>query len=371
MVYKNAPVRNTDNEKYEKLTKKKDKWMKEAERQARTVPVIAVRPVIPKEQDYFNYEIVRQFFAEEDPINRDRFKSIRYLAGFEDSEDGLLWYYWSDENFVILNDMGNPVKDQEKYGGNPEGQNPYGEIPFSFFRFNNVIDDCWIGGSDALVNANLNIDIALSDLNWLHRYASFKQPVIVANAEDLDKVKFGYNNIIKMTPNSDPTGQNTDFRIEDIQADFKNSFYLIQKNMDLISMTEGVNLNWELKGTPSGFSLVVKNMDLLADWEDDIDFCRDWEQDLFEKEKLIYETDTNNSFPGKELSINFAEVKFPVDPKEERAKWDWEIKNNFATHIDYMKSQDPDATEEELQKRFEQNKEINSQQTTLVENIET
>src|SRR6056297_574544 len=34
LVYKNAPVRNTDNEKYEKLTKKKDKWMKEAERQA-------------------------------------------------------------------------------------------------------------------------------------------------------------------------------------------------------------------------------------------------------------------------------------------------------------------------------------------------
>ena len=376
LVYKKAPTRDmSDN--YLEITKRKDRWMKEAERQTRLMPVVAMRPLIREGEKVFDYQIVRQFKGFCDPENLSKFKAISYLVGYDEkSSHDRLWAYWDDENYVIVDDGGTPVKNQEMYGGRADKKNPYGEIPFAFFRFNNVIDDCWVGGAFDLVNNNWNIDIAMSDINWMHRYAMFKQPVIIGNPNDLSKVKFGFNEAVMMTRQDSPQGQQSSFDFVDLQANFENAFYIIQKELEMISLLSGVSLNWELKGTPSGFSLVVKNMDLLMDWEDDIDFCRQWERDLFDKEKLVYETDAKGTISDTEVHVNFADIKFPVDPKETREQTDWEIKNNYSTGIDYMRTQDQDATDEDLKKKREDNAEYNGEYnstsgTTLLTEINT
>jgi len=361
LVYKKEPTRDMS-ESYLDWTKEKDHQMKEAERQTRLVPVVAMRPYIVAGKDYFKYEIVRHFYGICDPLDKQSFKAIMYKLSVDhhDSYDEL-WAYWDDERFVIVNSNGVPIKEQEAFGGVADMKNPYGEIPFAFLRFNNIIDDCWVGGAYDIVNANWNIDIAMTDLNWLHRYASFKQPIVIANASDLGKIKWGYDQAVFMTPNDNPQGQAVEFDLLDLEANFENAFYLIQKQMDMISMMSGVNLNWELKGAPSGFSLVVKNMDLLMDWEDDIGFCRQWERSLFEKEKIVLKTDAKRTFADKEISVNFADVKFPVDPKETRDQVDWEIENNYSTGLDYMATQDQDATEDELKSKRDENKKYNDE----------
>jgi len=121
-------------------------------------------------------------------------------------------------------------------------------------------------------------------------------------------------------------------------------------------------MKWELSGhAESGFALVVKNIDLLNSWQDDIEHCRRWEREIFKKEKLIYEKDTGKSFPAKDLHVDFAEVRFPVNPKEERERWEWEFSHKISTPLDYLKAQSPDTPEEEIKKRLEENAKLNGE----------
>jgi hypothetical protein len=288
-----------------------------------------------------------------------RFTAIWYPIAVN-NVNKYLWAYWTKDKYVIVNDNGGIIKEQEEYGGRADKKNIYGEIPFLTSRFNLVINDPWIGGANDLVQANINIETMLTNMNQSHRFNSFKQPVAFGNSDDIKKIKVGPDYVVKIStqPNVD---QQTDFKFVDFAIDFQNSFNAIKANIDTISQFYGVNINWEISGSPSGFSLIVKNMDLLNDWEDDIGFCRDWEKELFRLERLVYETETNKIFPQKKISVNFADVQFPIDPAEERAQWDWEIKNNFATPIDFLRTKDKDATAEELEARYEKNKEFNAQ----------
>ena len=122
-----------------------------------------------------------------------------------------------------------------------------------------------------------------------------------------------------------------------------------------------MSLNWELQGSPSGFSLIVKNIDLLDNWEDDIEFCIEWERDLLELEKHVYKIEKAKTLPQNDLSVNFQDVQFPIDPKEKREQWDWDIKRNYKTHIDYMQTLDKDASEEDLKRKYTDNKKINQE----------
>jgi hypothetical protein len=58
-------------------------------------------------------------------------------------------------------------------------------------------------------------------------------------------------------------------------------------------------------------------------------------------------------------------MDFPVNQKEELERWDWEIKNNIVTPLDYMASENPEMTEDELLEQYNKNKALNKQLTPM------
>ena len=364
MVYKEKPTREcgTKSDDYNNLTYKKDIVLKISERMTELLPVVAIRPFWDERKKIINYQIVRLFNGRPDMKNIGKFESFWYPLGLDTVDE--MYVYWDAERYLILDNQGSQVKDQEKYGGRSDKKNIYGEIPFVFVRKGIVIDDIWDGGDESITNLNLNINLALTDLNWLHRYNSFKQVVIISDNDSLEKIKIGYNQAILLRT-GDEGGQQSSASFLDLQADFVNLFSFIKSQLDLFCQTKGISMNWELQGSPSGFSLVVKNMELLNNWQDDIEFCRDWEYELFEMEKLIYEKETGQKFNFSDFKVNFKDVKFPVDTKDERENWQWKFDNNLATPIDYMKENDVDSSEEDIKKRYEENKLFNKKTTVF------
>ena len=355
MVYHNPPERiitgNAD--KYNELIRNKNVRLKTCEQQARLMPFILVRPWLRTNgnDQYFNYQIIRYFYIFEDV------KDIEYPAAvmypIQTNDNKRIWEYWDRENHFVFSNDGKRLKNQEDYGINPDMLNEYGELPHALLRFDDVIEDIWRGGAFDLVDSNLMIDLALTELNYEFRWQSFKQVYATAGgATDLrdTEVEFGYNKVVKVV------GENAQIGILDLQPNFLASIEVIKFQMNTIAMNYNITMKWELSGNAeSGFALVVKNVDLFNSWKNDIEHCRRWERDIFAKEKLVYEHDTGKALPAKDMHVDFAEVKFPINPDEERRRWDWEFSHNISTPLDYMKAQSPDTPEDELKKRLEEN----------------
>lgn len=356
MVYHTPPVRtykgsDKKNDNYKNLIKHKNMRLKTCENQARLMPFILVRPYLIRESndEYFKYQIVRLFHVFEDPKNTEYPAAVMYPI-LSRKRNEYLWEYMDAENHFVISNLGKKIKNQADYGIPDDMKNQYKELPFALCRFDDVIEDIWGGGAFDLVDANEMIDLALTELNYEFRWQSFKQMYVTAgpgtNLKEI-KVEGGYNKVLT------GVGENVNFGLLDLQPRFIDNIEVIKFQMNTIAMLYDITMKWELTGgAESGFALIVKNIDLMNSWQDDIEFCRTWEDEIFNKEKLVYEIDTDNKFPTSDLHVDFAEVRFPVSPEEKRAKWDWEFEHGISTAVDYMKAESPDTPEDELKQRL-------------------
>lgn len=345
-VYKNEPTRYFDKEykKYDDYIRDKNIYLKNYERYARLIGTVAVRPQWDTD-GYFRYQMIPYFRAYfgSDPMNPE---AIAYPLK-TDKAMPEFWAYWDDENHFVMDNAGIRVRNQAAFGVNEEMINPYGEIPFAFFHIRLPILDFWEGGADDIIDANEKIDLALTELNYGIRYGTFNQPY-GTGLQQTDKLKVGYNQLMAISDREATLGVlNIDSKIMNIIEGIKFQIQLIERNNNL-------NINWGMEGSPSGFSLVVQNIDLLTGWEDDIGVCRQWERDLYQKERIVAKTDAGLTLPEK-IHVDFAEVEFPLDPAEERARWEWEWQHGLSSKLDYLKSKSPDTPEDELQKTLEKN----------------
>ena len=355
-VYRKAPVRYFDSEVsyYDEITEEKNTVMKQAERMAHLLGVPAIRVFWNKNK--FGYRIIRYYelLFENDA---EKPSAIMYPInnGITEPE---LWVYWDYQNHYVMDDKGIPVKNQAAYGVNDKMANPYSKFnlfPFAFCHESMPFESFYVSGADDIVDANQKIDLALTNLNYAIRYSAIKQAYIKAlNLKDVN-VTVGYNKI--MAVEGDP-GQ-TEIGVIDLQLQLTEMVDSIKFQIQLLERNNDLTINWGIEGAPSGFSLVVQNIDLLSGWEDDLDICRKWERDIYEIEKAVANVDAKKILPDK-MNIDFSEIKFPVNQYEERAKWEWEFSHNISTPLDYMKSQSPETPEDELKKRLEENAKLTS-----------
>jgi len=323
VVYKKPATRYV-NDVYNEITKSKDYWMKEAERRSRLTGVIAVRPFWNGKE--FKYQIIQNFL----PIFGDNELhpiGIAYPLS-TGSRAEQVWAYWDAENHFVTDANGSKLKDQSSWGVNEENVNPYGVLPFAFLHISPVVNDFWTPGAFDVVNTNLMTDLALTDLNYVLRYQSFKQ-IYTKGLQDAEAVsiKLGYN----YAPN---IPNETEIGILDLQPRVNETTEAIKFQIQNIERNYGLNISWGMEGSPSGFSLVVQNIDLLQGWEDDKDIAKEWERDLFEIERAIYAVETRRQLPDT-FELDLAEVSFPIDKQAETSYWDWKVKNNLATYADY------------------------------------
>ena len=230
-------------------------------------------------------------------------------------------------------------------------ENEYGIIPFIFPRFSYPYESVLNGLALDLINANELINNALSLINYVFRSDAFKVKTMTRERGKFDnkELEHRWDKIWAVTGS-------TQFGILDPQPNFTQMVDVIKFQMELINQQYGINIQWNLdSNASSGFALVVSNISLLEGWEQDVDICRVWEQDLYELEKIIMAVDgkvVSGDWP-KALLVDFEEVKFPVNPAEEMAEWTWKFTNGLATKEDYLLYKNPDMKPDEIQARLD------------------
>jgi len=247
-------------------------------------------------------------------------------------------------------------------GRTDEGENPYGIMPMVELRKDFPVDqyDC-IGAVD-LMTANKNVNIALNNLNLMIHKQAFDQLVISGQSpDDVKRVQTGADYAI-VSDNPDTT-----YSLLGYSPKITESIEAIKANIQIIAYTYNLSIDWAIEGTPaSGFSLVVKNIDLSEAREDDVELAELVEDQMYKivSKMQDYHKTYKQLDPGEpmlpldaKIMVDFEEsLRLPVQQSEELASRDWDIKNNIRTPLDYM---DSDLDEEQKLEKYNRNKAIN------------
>jgi hypothetical protein len=348
-VYKEAPVRYLNekrSEKYEKITYLKDSRLKTVERQANLLGIVGVRPVVKVSGNelYFDYLIIRHFSAYLDGLD---VVAVKYLI----ADDGVeqRYEYWTDEIHTILDSENIEVDAAERARfGITDTENPYGVIPFVWMRNDFIVDDFYntAGAADDLVNANLHIDLMISEMAHKYRYQSFNQPVFIGVDTSQD-IKIGYNFAVLLS--------DSDAKAISLQTNhlFADDIEAIKFQIDYINQLYGLKTQWAITGNVSGFSLIVQNMEHQDNIKHMKEVCSVWEKELYEMEKIVGSVE-GLKVPDGEMRVDFVEVDLPLTIEEQNKKWEFEFQNGLASRADYLRAQNPDITDEQIKQKLEE-----------------
>ena len=301
---------------------------------------------------------------EDDPTEADAI--IYTTTSVNDvSKTDILYHYWDVEGSYRIFDGGFKLK---KIVYDPEdpratkGRSPYIDkklkqyvMPFVVFRRQEPDSAFWDQdtGRD-LYNATIMTGIKMTLLDYYFKVATFKQIYTVGDVVEIP------NNQI-----SDPltifrvSGENATVGLLDMQINMNQLKEAIEFQINSVINNYGISADmWTLTpGEMSGRALKIKNERLLEIRENQLPFYRKAELELFEITRIV----NNAHFSQKisenvEFSIDFGELEWPEDPKEELKldimKWGMGL---YPTAQLYMKY-NPDITDQKKAiKKWRQN----------------
>jgi len=369
LVYKNAPERmlkDQEDDAYNQWVSDNPKFnlaMKKAERYKNLLGKILFRPHYKDDKWVFFIETMYEaHFLEGDPLNPVAYSypKKQILSSPENVNDDW-WVFWSDEFYFFYIPGTKKVSYDPNY---PDGVNPFGIIPFVELRDDFPVNQYDCSGAVSLISANENINIAMNDLNLMIHFQAFDQQVVKGvNPSDIKgkTLETGPNKLLVLgTPDADLSllGYNPKI-MECIEA--------IKFNIQTIGWTYNLSINWSVEGNPaSGFSLMVQNIDLIEAREDDVEIAEIGEKEIYNVlSKMVSFHSIQPKLPEDAvLLVNFADIDFPVNQKEQLDERDWYISHNIKTPLDYM---DADLDEAEKLAKFYENKKLNGSLTAAEE----
>lgn len=280
-------------------------------------------------------------------------------------------YMQKVENIMNYSVMGKKLP----IGDNVKMINPYGKIPYAILRLEEQ-NDFWGEGQTDLVNFNEQINFLLSDLiNSGIIMQSWGTPVAIncgfsykneKGGTSYRKVRVGAKHpIVIENAKSDEVEPSFEYKSADPKiTEIKET---IDWMIKLIAITKGLDPNsflQEVKAT-SGFSKVVDSLDEMELRQDDIEPCRVYEEERFELTKRVLEVHKSEIKDYKNLKgyfvCDFAEIK-PIKSLDEDIKEkEFNLKHNLITPIDIMREKNPDLSDEELLKKYDENKSVNKE----------
>ncbi len=362
LVYKYAPERYLDQEAeddvYEewlKLHPDISVYLKYAERQMKLLGNVLYRPVFNgKTWLPFIETEYEAHFIKEDFLHPFAYSwCLKHNTNSKNPEDvkDEKFVWWDAENYFFFDSQGRITYDELN------GVNPFGIIPFVELMDGVCIDQYPAGhGAVELVQANEQINVALMDLNMMIHFQAFDQPYAAGvQKSDAEKIEWGPNKLLY-------TPENATIGLLGFNPKIEECVQAIQSYIETIAWTYNLNVDWAIEGAPSGFSLLVKNIDLLEARHDDVELAESYEKKLYTVISTMQNYYGTNGDPKLPLNatpiVDFQEIDFPINQKEELDRWDWEIQRNAASVVDYIQSKE-DLSEEEAIERFNRNKRLN------------
>jgi hypothetical protein len=269
------------------------------------------------------------------------------------------WVFWSDEfHFEFV-----PGTDKKRTAGElTDFNNPFGKMALVELRDSFVVNQYETSGAVDLVQANQAINVALNDLNIMVHYQAFDQMYATGvNEEEAKGIKTGPRKIVLLG------AEESNLALLGYNPKIIDSIEAIKFQMKSIAQMYNLNMEVSLDktGPVSGFSLLVQNIDLLEAREDDVEVAAVGEKQIYDVVASMQGYyGLNPRLPEDAmLSVDFQEMEFPMNQKEELERWDWEIEHNISTPLDYMQSKNTDMDDEKAMEKYTKNKEINGKMT--------
>ncbi len=221
--------------------------------------------------------------------------------------------------------------------GNPDMINPFGIIPISKVEMTK--------GSYDVTRTALHIAIAMTEIALSVRFR-LGQAVFTGIEEGQSKLTAGIDNAYVL-----PEGASFNYvtpggnLIELIEATKSMANQVAENNQ--------LRIRWgdSSGNAPSGEALKILEIENLEARESDAPYFREWENQRYNIDRTILETYNVINLP-ENYSVDFAEISFPLSPKEERAWLDWKLENNVMSQKELLLYFNPDMSDEELEMKM-------------------
>jgi hypothetical protein len=205
------------------------------------------------------------------PIGNDP-RNPENLTGFikhiKTSGEGLedwRFHYWTEEEFKILNGKGQVMETELRERDNPDGVNPYGEIPFVYISESD--DNRLIPISDDdLISMQFVITSLLTDLTYASKYQAWSIYTLTGPIDDSQKVTLNPNAVLTLPEGSSLNAVKGEIDIDQMigQVETLVGLLLTTKNLSVGDITGSIKASSEASG-------VAKMIDRSETTEDRID----------------------------------------------------------------------------------------------------
>lgn len=254
------------------------------------------------------------------------------------------------EHYMIIENK--IVFPKNSKGEEGDGLNPYGVLPVSFaHRYPNIAGEFWVEGATDLMKANLQIDIAMTELALAYRFDAVGIKWI-KGVDEVQEVESGTDRFI-LIPEGADIGRLGSALLTQLIDTIKFMAESSLQNNHLM-------VKWADTGqAKSGEALRMENIENIEQREAAIDDTwRRWESDRFEIDRKILEV--NDIKVSEEYSVNFTEPTPPMSQSEEREQWTWDLDRGYKTDKEYIKFKNPDISDDELKKKLDHIEEMNA-----------
>ena len=263
--------------------------------------------------------------------------------------------FWSEsrdgfqgQHFMVDGTKTIPVRDA-RGRENRDLINPYGILPVTFaHRSPQLLGDFWVKGASDIVLTNKHMDIGLTELALAYRFDAVGIKWIKTRSnQEQEEITTGTDKFITLPEDADIG------RLGGASLDHLVS--IIKFWAEVATYNNYLQIKWANSGqnAKSGEALKIESIDNFEQREAGInDTWRKWERERYEVDKKVLKTHGVN-IPDKAPSVDFAEPTMPLSRKEEREDWDWRLQKGFASPEDWYKSENPDASDEQIAKWLE------------------
>ena len=332
--YKTPPVRT--NEKYLENVKNLDQAMLTAERLTYLLGSHLIRSRFNEETNVLEYDQIIEF----EPIFESRArKPFAYVYPIynhgQSRENEVVYAYWSDDEHFLVHQNGTIESVNE------DNINPYGILPFTVCHRHPYTTDFIRNGASDIINANLMINLLMTELGLAMRLQALGQPVI-SGIDNANQVSLGVDKPMVL-----PEGAS--FQFVSPGANIDSYINAVRFYVDSVAYNNNLKVKWSVgrEAFVSGEALKMAEIDLTEAVMSDYQMIwRGVENKRFEVDRVIL--DAHNIRVPDEFSVDFSEPRFPLTAQEEREQWAWEWDNNLSTTKDWLRKYNPDLTDDEL-----------------------
>lgn len=259
--------------------------------------------------------------------------------------------YWSEEEHFYIDRNGKRVAVPK----NPGMVNPYGILPCAVLRFKDSMD-FWGSGLWQIVDINEEICIQFTNLCDIAIFQTHGQAYSINMGLGGVKPEIGPRKPIVVERAGEADGQPAEFGFAQPEAAITEVRETIDWMLDTLLSINGLNPSSVTAAVriASGVSKMMDNADIQESRHDDQSILADFEYELFEVMKAVWNYHNPNKISDDaEFAIEFADPKVVKTADEKTKEREQGVRLGTMSRVDIIMEDNPELSREEAIEKLE------------------